>query len=448
MSLFFPLISLEILGMVFVLALGIILEYKYSLLEFLSFSFLNGLWLIALIQFLFFLLKIKISLAGILILVTCFLAALIILFSKFSDKVVVKDFKVEDIKLYEKLIILAIFVQFVWVILHVLPMPVRSFDSTACFSLKAKIFYLNQGVPLDFFRLNEAAVWHIDYPLLLPFYMSWVYYFIGFNDIAIIRIMPVLYMVFIIFFYALLRKFFNKRYSLACAFVLSAVPQLARFSMVMYADLVLAAFVTVAFLYFMLYLAEENRVYLVFASLLFGISIWVKNEGMVFLPAFLISLVLAERKLRSALLAISIILLVALPWLAFKHYAGLVNTDINMAALSVNGVLKNLKGSLAILDGVQVEVFNPKKWNLLWVITGLVIFLNIKRLFTSKVVYAACFILISITLYFLAYMLTTSYDMIFLSEKTLPRTMIHFCGMFIFLAAYLLYQDKENIFRS
>lgn len=435
------LISIEILGMLLILVLGISFKYKYSLLEFLSFSFFGGLGLISLIQFFFYFLKWPLTLGIILFITGAALALLSILYSKFSDKVISKHIEIGDLKLFEKLIILGLLIQFAWVILHALPVPVRSYDSVATFSLKAKIFYLNQGIPADFFKLDESAVWHIDYPLLLPFFMVWAYHFIGFNDILVVSIMPALYMIFIIFFYALLRKYFNKRYSLVCAFVLAAIPQLARFAMVMYADLVLTAFVTCAFLYFMLYLNEGKEAYLVFSSLLFGLAVWVKNEGLVFLLVFLICLIFAKRRLSSIILPVTVGLLAALPWLIFKSCVEITNSDINLNLLTSERLLKNLKESPALFDRLQMEVFNPKKWNLLWIVSLLTVIFKIKRHLNTKTIFAIYFIFISGALYFLSFILIVSYDMVFVSEKTISRSMIHFSGIFVFLTAYLLWDD-------
>lgn len=444
MSFFLSLLCIEILGLLLITILGLLLKYRYSILEFLTLSYLSGLGLISIMQFLFYLLKISMSLFLILSVSGVALAMLLILYFKLNGKSMIRYNKAERLKIWEKFIILGLFIQFAWVIIHVLPVPVRSYDSVADFSLKAKIFFLDGGIPRGFFKFPESTVTHVDYPLLLPFYMAWVYRFIGFNDVVIARIMPFLYMVFIGLFYSLLRRFFDRKYALIAAFALATIPQISRFSMILYADMVLTAFVTCAFLYFMLYLLRGGPAPLVFASVLFGISGLVKNEGLVFLVGFFICLILIRVKIKYFLFSLLTVSLIALPWFILKYSSGLVNSDINLKLLTFEKFISNLKSSHVLLFELQREVFNPKKWNLLWVISGLVVIIKARRFISARILYGAIFIFLTAVFYFAALLCTTAYDMTYFGEKVFARSLMHFCGMFVFLTACLLWPAKED----
>ncbi len=447
------LISIEVLGMLFVLLLGLILKYRYSWLEFVAFAFFIGLGCISYLQFTLYLFNFKINIQTIGLIVLPALTVLLYLYFKFGNKIIRKASGVRKLELSEKLVILGLLIQTCWILFSALPMPVQSYDSVANFSLKAKILYFNGGIPEGFFNWSEAAVAHPDYPLLLPFYMTWVYHCIGFNDIMISKIMPVLYLAFLGLLYALLVKFLPRKYSLTAVFFLGTIPQMTRYATIMYADLALAAFITGAFIYLMLYFQDKQRAYLVNSAVLFGISVWVKNEAIIFLVVFFISLIvnlaLSKDKgklLRYMILACAVIFLVASPWLIFKfYYIGTANSDINLKVLTLSRFLQNLKDSPVLLLELQREVFNPKKWNLLWVIVITVLAWKRKQLWKGIPAYVAFFIFLSVFLYSCALIFTTSFDLSYHAEKEMSRFMLHFCGLFIFLISYLLNDEAKNL---
>ena len=441
------LVSIEILGMDLVLLLGLLFKYRYSRIEFITFSFFVGLGVISYLQFIFYLVSVRSNAQLIAIVVSMGLGLFIYLYLK-SAKEIVTSIDGKPLDWIERLVILGLFIQAFCIIIHILPMPVQAFDSVANFSLKAKIFYLNEGIPGNFFNLSEYSVWHLDYPLLLPFYMTWIYRFIGFNDVLITKIMPVVYIMFLGLFYALLTKFFSRKYSLIAVFFLGTIPQLTRYAAIVYADLVLGACITSAFIYFILYLRDKKSAFLVNSALLFGVSVWIKNEALVFLAVFFIILAAKiacskERYilLRQAILACLIILLVVSPWLVFKCHKGLINSDINLKVLTAGKFLKNLRDSPILLFELQREVFNPKKWNILWIIV-ISVFIWKRKMFSDGILkYAVSFVFLALLFYSCALFLTTSSDLCFHVEKELTRFMIHFAGIFIFLTAYLFQKE-------
>lgn len=446
------LISIEILGMFLVLLFSLAVKYKYSWLEFIAFSFFIGLGCISYFQVSLYFFRFKINTQIIGLIVALALAISLYLYFKFSDRIILKASGSPKFDLVEKWILAGLLAQFLWIIFTALPVPVQSYDSVANFSLKAKVFYFNGGIPAGFFNWSETAVAHPDYPLLLPFYMAWVYHFIGFNDILISKIMPALYLAFLGLFYALMVKFFPRKYSLAAVFCLGTIPQLTRFAAIMYADLALGAFVACGFLYLMLYFQEKKDAFLFSSALLLGISIWIKNEALIFTAVFFISLVInfifSDHKkpmFWPVIIAGILIFLITYPWLILKFSTGSTNIDINLKALSFSKFLKNLQDIPALLMELQREVFNPKKWNLLWIIVSAVLFWKRKLLAQGIPEYAFFFIYFATIFYFAALILTTSYDIQYHAEKELSRFMLHFCALFIFLAAYLLKDDIKNL---
>jgi len=356
--------------------------------------------------------------------------------------------------LAEKLLLAGILLQIAWTVLLVVPVPVHSHDAVANYALKAKIFYLNGGIPRGFFGWEEAAVAHPDYPPFLPLLMTWIYSFTGFNDLAVNMVMPLTYAAFLGLFYCLLRRFFERSYSLLTVFILATVPQLADYATVIHSDLFLAAYVTLGLAYFILYTKEGDRTFLLLSSILFGVSLWVKNEAIVFTGAFAVVVFAflageAPRRRRKILAdaarAFLALAVVAAPWFAVKALQGAPNSDIDLSSMTLARFAKNAGGVPVILNLFQQEVFGPKKWNIFWVIFFASLIWKRRHLFKGQNSYIMIFLLVSAAGYFAGYMLTTGEDLFFYVNTTISRFMLHFCGVSALLAAFLLREEVGRI---
>ncbi len=352
-----------------------------------------------------------------------------------------------------KALLAGIIVQFVWVLIFTLPMPVHSHDAVANYALKAKIFDMAGGIPAAFFGWSEYAVAHPDYPPLLPFLMTWVYRFTGFSYFGVNALMPVVYAAFLALFYSLMRRRFNSTYSLLAAFVLATIPQAADYSTIMYADLPFAALVTCGTMYLAQYMRGGQRADLLLASALFGISLWTKNEAMVFAGCFWAVLVVffarTERQNKRTVageLATAFLLmaLIAAPWFAAKASAA-ANCDLDMTKLTFGRLMQNIRDIPIFLNLFQQEVFGPKKWNIFWVIFFAAIIWKRKMLWKGEIFYLTLFIALAFAGYFSAYMMITGVDLYFCMNTTISRFMLHFCGIALFLMANLVYGDMKEL---
>ena len=428
---------------------------KFYSLEFLGLSFFIGLGFINYQFFLFYLFNIRFELINfILTQAACYIFVFYYFLKQFKDKKALSSLEgFSSWGVIEKLFLVGVFLQFCWMFYLTLPVPVNSYDALASYALKAKIFYLNKGVPVGFFNWNEIIVGHPDYPTLLPFFMTWVYLFTGFNDLVVTNIMPVTFVFFLILFYAQLKKIFNRKYALAAVFIISTIPRVYGYAMIIHADIFLLAFITSASLYFFLYIRHSNKEYLILSSVLFALSIWVKNEAIVFVFAFLLCLVFflfkpsSGNKIqiqRHLALVILIFFVISGPWFMLKFSKHMTNSDINFSALTLNKIFTNIKDIPIMCNEFQKQVFGQKYWNIFWVVVIGAMILNFKKLFKGEVFYITLFLVISVFCYFIAYMITTQENLAFYLEKTLSRFMIHFTGVFLFLLVYLFWNMHEE----
>ncbi|MGB2601815.1 MAG: glycosyltransferase family 39 protein [Candidatus Omnitrophota bacterium] len=355
-----------------------------------------------------------------------------------------------SLNMVQKFLLAGILIQFAWVLFSTLPMPVHSHDVVANYAFKAKIFDMAKGIPTGFFTWTEAAVAHPDYPPLLPLLMTWIYAFTGFIYFKVNLVMPVVYLAFLLLFYALVRKRFNRTQSLLVTFILATIPQVADYATIMYADLMLAALVTCGFIYAMQYIREREKASLFLASALFAISLWVKNEAMVFTGCFwVVLLVLLARTERidrrnvagELIGAFFLMAIIAAPWFVVKLSAA-ANSDLDLARLTFKQVIENVKDIPVFLNLFQQEVFGPKKWNIFWVLFFAALVWKRKLLWKNENSYMTIFLLLAFLGYFSAYMVMTGENLFFYVNTTISRFMIHFCGISLFMMASLVF-NKE-----
>jgi 4-amino-4-deoxy-L-arabinose transferase-like glycosyltransferase len=356
-----------------------------------------------------------------------------------------------SLNMVQKFLLAGILIQFAWVLFSTLPMPVHSHDAVANYAFKAKIFDMAKGIPTGFFTWTEAAVAHPDYPPLLPLLMTWIYAFTGFIYFKVNLVMPVVYLAFLVLFYALARKRFNRTQTLLTTFILATIPQVADYATIMYADLMLAALVTCGFIYAMQYIREREKASLFLASALFAISLWVKNEAMVFTGCFWVVLLVLfartdridRRNVAGELIgAFFLMAIIAAPWFVVKLSAA-ANSDLDLARLTFKQVIENVKDIPVFLNLFQQEVFGPKKWNIFWVLFFAALVWKRKLLWKNDNSYMTIFLLLAFLGYFSAYMVMTGENLFFYVNTTISRFMIHFCGISLFMMASLAFNKED-----
>jgi len=443
------LLSIELIGIFFTLLIFKVLKYETSLGELLSLAFFYGTGIIVFELFLLYSFGVYFNFRDIIVLLLALLIMTPILFVKFFPKIKYQSIKL-DSWLFESLFFLILFlvivIEIVVIIFMIPPILAYCRDSVAIYAFKAKIFYFNSGIPKDFFKWSEATVGAPGYPLLLPLIMTWVYEFTGFNDAIVSKLMPLFFCVFLIIFYVLLKKYFNRKYALLGIFLFATMPQVERVTCVILSDLILTIFVTLAFIYYMFFLKDGEFKYLIISSLLFGFSLWTKDEAILFSGVFIVSLFFYlkdnfKQKLWKYLaIAFFIIFICYLPWFLTKKFNHMVNTsDVNLSVITFRQAINNIKSLPVFLNQLRIQVFALEYWNIFWIILITAIILKRDLLFKGKNKYITLFIVMTIAAHFLAYMFIASEGR---SRSILitatPRYLVHFIGCFIFLLLYLL----------
>ena len=431
-------------------------KYVFSFIEFVFMSFFAGMALASFMLLFYGSIGLRFDILNFMAIPTLFFVITI-------SRYMAKPYRVGDIlrsdnsghkkSFMEKLLFIGIAIQALRVFLMTLPAPIHSHDAVANYALKAKIFFLSSGIPEGFFAWSESTVAHPDYPLFLPFVMTWVYVFTSFNDVLVRLIMPMMYVGFIAVFFSMMKKLFDPFYALIAAFILATVPQLADYAVIIHADLALTAFVAIAVLYLMRYIRTGNGFELLLAGFMMGSSLWIKNEAMVFTAAFSAVLILflfktsgedKKRVTRDIFRCLALIIAIALPWFIVRASSGVHNSDLDIGSLTALRVWENIKELPAFFNLFQQEVFGPKKWNIFWIIFFTALIWKRKKLLKGEVLYLTVFLGLSALAYFAGYMSMTGENLYFYINTTISRFMLHFSGVCAILMGYLLYDEVSK----
>ena len=337
--------------------------------------------------------------------------------------------------------------------------PLSSYDSIAIYAVRAKAVFLAGGIPQDFFERITQSFPNSSYPLMLPISEAWIYAFLGsVGDLAVKIIFPLFFLAMLTVFFYAVREFFGRKEALIFTFILGTIPQLAKFSTVGYADLILTFYFTSSFIYLFKWMRKAETRHLALSGLLMGLALWTKTEGWAFFLSAVLILALfcakAFRKDRRIFVKAAVFILIALmtglPWVFTVKNAGLRNEAYDLSSLSVSsffGSLMNFERCPRIAYEFQKQFFGPKKWNILWIVFLALFFLNIKAVFREDLLYPTLLLMLVMTGYAYSYLLMSLKEgepINWYIGSSLSRLFIHFAPLTVYWIARVS-KKKEYI---
>jgi hypothetical protein len=263
-------------------------------------------------------------------------------------------------------------------LLDTLSKPLQSFDACAIWGMKAQVLFDQQGIYGEDFFDAERLHAHQRYPLLIPLSECFLYhFFVGFEDRYVKILFPALFVSLNLTFYAVLRRFFGRGYSLVGAGLLMSLPAFIIFENggagSGYADVPLAYFAFGFAASLFLWLCEGESGRLTIATLFGVFLIFTKQEGLALwaLTMFcVISLRLAgDRKSTFELKPLLVVCLVTIvllyPWFHYRSQLPLNDEDY-FGRLGTGSLTAGTARLPFILWSFFKEILlKPHLWNLL-----------------------------------------------------------------------------------
>ena len=258
-------------------------------------------------------------------------------------------------------------------------------DGISFWALKGKVIFLEGGWPL----VDDSYRWlpHPGYPLLIPVFESWVYFFLGQVDEQAVKVVFALfYIALTSFFYGAVRHHFGTLLSLVFTGLMAATPQLATVAALSgYADVALMFYVfaaaALAYDWFTVSRPKGAKTDLWLAVTLSALAVWVKREGLIYgavIQGFLgLWLLFGWRsrpwlaRLRETAVPLGVSFFIVAPWLIYLRWAQIPNVDFTPMTLS--GLLAHAE-RLPIIAAMWQRMFlQVGEWGVLWLLALLVV---------------------------------------------------------------------------
>ena len=434
-------------------------DMSFALLEKCALSFIIGLAILTLQMFFYSLLKVKFSILPLLFPHIFVSIANIFLFVNLTPTG--NNFPKTKNEVFDILLISGIIFQVFHAFFKALIRPMYSFDAIGNFAYKAKLFFMERYIPYELFLRKSADIQHGDYPLFIPLSETWVYMFLGkWNDLLVNALFPMFFLSLSIIFYFALKRIIGKRLSLISTFFLATIPHFLNYATNGYADLPLAMFYSVSFLYIFLWISykRENK-FLFLGAALSLFAAWTKNEGMLLsLVNILILLIftffernnLTKIEVRKIAYFLVIVIGLSAVWLNFIYNTiGLENELVRKETFKLSVAIKNLNRIPLILYDYQKHILGPKKWNISFLVFVVGLVFYFKRAFRGYFKYITLSILLAFSGYTAAYLITPL-EIRYHLQTSGSRLLLHFLPLVVFWITYLakeILNAEDNLYR-
>jgi len=331
-------------------------------------------------------------------------------------------------------------------LINSLIVPIWSNDAYSIWLFKAKIFFAEKTIPFNIIFKDIFEYSHADYPLLAPLNLAWISICLGqWNDTLLGAFYALQYVLFVPLFYVSIRRYLNKLNASIAAFVLFSNKHILEYAANGYSDLMLGMFIAISVIFFVRWLDKNDARYLNISSLFIGSAVFLKNDG--FSPFLALLILLAIYLTRSYLsknaslkeitfafysfLGISLAIFLPFKIVVFTNsISNQMISNVNVFATMAANLYRIPVIAQYFLYELYLDTFS---WQYFWIILTLLVFLGRKRLFSSNIRYILYFSLISLSFYFLVYMLTVlplSYHL----ESSFHRLLIGLAPAAAFLA--------------
>jgi hypothetical protein len=332
-----------------------------------------------------------------------------------------------------------------------LKLPFVAWDSWGLWGLKAKICYLENKIPFQFFYNQRFLSFlpHLSYPfnlVLNEVFFSALYGNFDESKLKLISILFGLISGFFIYFY--LQRYLKCYKSFLLTFIFIFTPIFILHTVDYYSgcsDIIFLCYNMGAIASLLEFYIRKDRAYLYFSSLLSGFAFWTKIEGIIVLGACLCTIASFTKgrgKIRVMLMYVLFPLLINISWLiklsSLHIWKGEYTPVFSQLSLRILMVLKAFLKEVIMID----------KWNVLWIFLFILILLSGFRR-EKDMPYSFLVMVLSIEI--LSYLVILIFHsnlfnfLRFYPSLPLDRLMLHTLGLVIIIFGFNLREKDEII---
>jgi hypothetical protein len=322
--------------------------------------------------------------------------------------------------------------------------PLVEWDALAIWGFKARVLLQEPISASTYFTDLSRAYSHLDYPLLWPLAMTWVWAWVGRADLDAVKVLaPALLGAIAATGHGLLRRRHDPTTALVFTAVLVGLPMTLSQTARLAADAPLACFTLAAFSCWYLWLVEDDIDALRVSGVLAGGMALTKNEGLGLLAVLLVLTATAvvwpwrPKRARQAVVWTALTpLIVAGSWLLFRARIPKVHEDygsrIHPAIFlgSLERVPEVLRQSLTYFGDVS-------SWLVFWPLLAIGLLLTIRRWWRRPLLLLVLAVVLPVLMYGYVFVVTpwTLDDLMDLSAN---RVLFHVAPLGVLLLAEVL----------
>jgi 4-amino-4-deoxy-L-arabinose transferase-like glycosyltransferase len=333
--------------------------------------------------------------------------------------------------------------------------PHGNWDAWAMWNMKSRFLFLAGDRWRDLFAVNRAL--HLDYPLLLPTVNARCWTYVGKTPLLVpITVSWCFSYATIGLLYSSVALLRGRAQGLLAGIAMLGMPVFLREGASQYADVPLGFFIIMTFVMTLLHIRTGAKPYLLLAGTACGLAAWTKNEGSLFLVAFIMAsllVVLRYRGIKESLfkllffflgLAPMLVLLLYFKWV-FAPPSGVLFTE---GANAILGKIFDLSRHAAIMK----TTFYHLLYSVIAPVFLVFLFLaGVKVEDKDKEWLSIGFLALAITLtgYYFVY-LTTAIPLEWILNNSLGRIFVQILpsAIFIFFLSVNPYVDEKTMMRQ
>jgi hypothetical protein len=356
------------------------------------------------------------------------------------------------IRFWEPVFFLAITLPFL--LKAVSGLPFVGWDAWAHWGLKAKIFYLEKHIPLNFYTDTFSIIPLRDYPLLVPLMETFFFQVLGrFDDVLVKAVFFMFYLSLLVYFYSLVKMRCGKWQAGVYTFVLATVPALAEFACgyyVGYADLVFAYFNFASVTLLWLWLLKGRQVSFYLSALFAGFALWTKQEGIVLIAANLCALFLAglakagatgRAKPKFFIIYALIPLAINVPWYSLVFLSGFSFVHLGSYAYPPELLLRRFP---LFLYALWKHLLDFSSWNVIWLVFISLLFLRPRAICGRDNRFICVNLLIQMAFYTVIVLM--DYDFSRVLMLSLPRLLLHLVPLLLLAVSAVTCHKTAEVF--
>lgn len=345
--------------------------------------------------------------------------------------------KIPNLGVIDKLLILGIVITLGYVLFEALLRPVTAWDSWATWMLRAKVFFIDQGVYSNTLNYVQS-----DYPLLFSLLGTFIYIVLGkVNDTAVLLISFAYYFFLSLTFFAVIKGRYGMRYALLFTFLFMTVQNLVRHGGRLeagMADLPFGYYTFISTLLFIEYIKSKSSKILFLLSIFLACVTLIKVEG-VFISIVITLLcfyTIYKNKFKN-FKHLFILLFWIIPFAEWIIYR-----SIYIEKFPGHELIFSASKLINAFSGTLKELFNIKSWSMLWIFYFYSIFITFLKK-NSELTILNIIIISQLCIYIVIYIFYKGFD----PDSSIERLLIHLAPLAIYYVAITVYMEKAHLLK-